>query len=72
MGGNWRKNLRTCIRGVDIVLVMWGEYTGTAASESVEISITQDEKCLQLLLWGRGGRERKKPASENASDDVYD
>jgi hypothetical protein len=71
MTGNWKEKVRTRIRGVDIVLVMCGEYTDTATGVSAELSIAQEEKKPYFLLWGRTNKTCKKPKTAKDGDKIY-
>jgi len=71
MTGNWKEKVRTRIRGVDIVLVMCGEHTDTAAGVSAELSIAQEEKKPYFLLSGRANKTCKKPKTAKDSDKIY-
>jgi hypothetical protein len=71
MAGNWKEKVRTRIRGVDIVLVMCGEHTDTAAGVSAELSIAQEEKKPYFLLSGRANKTCKKPKTAKDSDKIY-
>ncbi len=71
MTGNWKEKVRTRMRGVDIVLVMCGEHTDTAAGVSAELSIAQEEKKPYFLLWGRPNKTCKKPKSAKDGDKIY-
>ena len=70
--GNWKEKVRTRIRGVDLVIVMCGEYTDTATGVSAELAITQEEKRPYFLLWGRSGKTCKKPTGAKESDKIYE
>lgn len=71
MAGNWKEKVRTRIRGVDVVLVMCGEHTDTAAGVSAELLIVQEENKPYFLLWGRTNKTCKKPTTAKDGDKIY-
>lgn len=68
---DWKAKARTRIRGVDMVCVICGEHTDTAAGVSAEIQIAQDEEIPYFLLAGYTGKACKKPSSSKSSDKLY-
>ena len=71
MTGNWKDKVRTRIRSIDVVAVICGEYTDTAAGVSVELTIAQDERKPYFLLWGRPNKTCKKPNTAKGTDKIY-
>ena len=71
MTGDWKEKVRTRIRSCDLVIVICGEYTDTATGVNVELKITQEEKTPYFLLWGRSGKNCKKPKSALPTDKIY-
>lgn len=71
MTGDWKAKVRTRIRSVDQVIVMCGEHTDTATGVSAELSITQEEKKLYFLLYGRSSKTCKKPKPAKSTDKMY-
>jgi hypothetical protein len=71
MTGDWKEKVRTRIRSVDVVAVICGEHTDTAAGVSAELSIAQEEKTPYFLLWGRANKTCRKPKSAKDSDKIY-
>jgi hypothetical protein len=69
--GDWKQKARTRIKGVDIVVVLCGEHTDTAAGVSAELQIARDEKVSYFLLQGYANKTCKKPKAANASDKMY-
>lgn len=71
MSGDWKAKVRTRIRSCDVVIVMCGEYTHTAAGVSVEVQIAQEERIPYFLLWGRSDRQCTKPVAALSTDKIY-
>lgn len=67
----WKETARTRIKGCDVVIVICGEYTDTAAGVAAELSITQEVKTPYFLLWGRADKTCVKPTSATSSDTIY-
>jgi hypothetical protein len=63
--------VRTRIRSCEVVIVMCGEYTHTAAGVSVEVQIAQEEKIHYFLLWGRSDKQCTKPVAALSTDKIY-
>lgn len=68
----WKSEARRRIRASDVVAVVCGEYTHTAAGVSVEVEIDQDEGIPYFLLKGRANKACTKPTAANTSDNMYD
>lgn len=71
MTGDWKAKVRSRIKGCGLVIVICGEYTGTATGVSAELSIAQEEGIPYFLFWGRSGKTCKKPKSAKSSDKIY-
>lgn len=71
MSGDWKAKVRTRIRSCEVVIVMCGEYTHTAAGVSVEVQIAQEEKIPYFLLWGRSDKQCTKPVAALSTDKIY-
>ena len=69
--GNWREEARRRIVQSDVVAVICGEHTDTAAGVSTELRIAQDEGIDYFLLWGRSERQCKKPKAAKTTDKIY-
>jgi hypothetical protein len=69
--GNWKEKVRRRIRAVDVVVVLCGNYTHTAAGVSEELRIARAEGKPYFLLAGRRNGVNKKPTSARASDKLY-
>lgn len=68
---NWKAKARTRIKGCDVVIVICGEKTDTAAGVSAELKIAQEEKVPYFLLKGRANKACVKPKAALASDNIY-
>lgn len=71
MSGDWKEKVRTRIKCVDLVIVICGEHTDSAAGVSAELTIAQEEAKPYFLLAGRANKTCKKPKSAKASDKMY-
>jgi len=71
LSGDWKKNARTRIKGVDIVAVICGEHTDTAAGVSAELGIAQEEDVSYFLLKGYSDKTCKKPNAAKSGDKMY-
>lgn len=69
--GNWKEEVRTRIRRVDLVIVICGEHTHDAKGVAAELSIPYEEKKPYFLLQGRHGKICKKPRMARAKDEIY-
>jgi len=54
-----------------VVTVICGEHTDTASGVNTELRITQEEEKPYFLLWGKSGKQCKKPKSAKPSDKIY-
>lgn len=68
---NWKAKARTRIKSVDVVAVICGEHTHTAAGVSAEVKIAQEEKKPYFLLKGYSDKTCTKPTAALASDKIY-
>ena len=67
----WKANARTRIKGCDVVVVICGEHTNTAAGVSTELQIAQEEGTPYFLLWGRSDKSCIKPTTAKSTDKIY-
>ncbi len=67
----WKEKARTRIKGCDVVLVICGEHTDSAAGVAAELSISQEEKVPYFLLSGRSGKTCVKPKTAKSDDKIY-
>lgn len=70
--GDWKEKVRRRMDNIDVVIVICGEYTHTAAGVSAELTIAREAKRPYFLLWGRNGKTCTKPTSALASDKIYE
>ncbi len=68
---NWKQKARTRIKGCDVVIVLCGEHTHTAAGVSAELKIAQEEKVPYFLLKGYANKFCIKPTAAKITDDIY-
>jgi hypothetical protein len=71
LSGNWKDKARTRIKGVDLMAVICGVHTDTAAGVSAEIRIAQEEKIPYFLLKGYSDKTCTKPKAANDTDKIY-
>lgn len=71
MTGNWKEKARSRIRSVDVVIVLCGLNTHTAAGVSAELTIAREENIPYFLLGGYNNKPNVKPTAALTSDNVY-
>ncbi|WID99680.1 TIR domain-containing protein (plasmid) [Bosea vestrisii] len=71
MTGNWKEKARARIRSVDVVIVLCGLNTNTAAGVSAELAIARDEAIPYFLLSGYKDRTNIKPTAALTTDKMY-
>jgi hypothetical protein len=71
LSGNWKEKARSRIRSVDLLAVICGEHTDTAAGVSAEIKIAQEERVPYFLLNGYSDKSCKKPTAARDTDKIY-
>lgn len=71
LAGNWKEKARQRIRAVDVVIVLCGNHTHTAAGVSAEIRLARAEGKPYFLLSGRKTGRITRPAAARASDKLY-
>ena len=69
--GDWKEKVRQRMDNVDLVIVICGEYTHTAAGVAAELTIARDAKKPYFLLWGHGDESCTKPKTALDSDKIY-
>jgi len=72
LSGDWKEKVRRRIRNADVVPIICGEYTHTAAGVAAELAIAREVGVPYFLLWGRNGKACTKPNSALESDKVYE
>lgn len=65
---DWKAKARTRIKAIDVVCVVCGEHTDTAAGVSAELKIAQDEGVRYFLLKGYSDKTCKKPKAALGTD----
>lgn len=70
--GDWKEKARKRIRNVDVVCVLCGEKTHTAAGVAAELALAQEEKKEYFLLRGYSDKTCTKPTTAKSSDKMYD
>lgn len=68
---NWKENARRRIKGCDVVVVICGANTDTAAGVSAELKIAQEEGVDYFLLRGYKDKNCVKPKNALNSDKIY-
>ena len=71
VAADWQDKARKRIANIDLMLVICGEHTDTAASVNNEIELARESNKPYLLLNGRSGRA-KKPKTALETDRVLD
>lgn len=69
--GDWKEKVRRRMGNIDVVPVICGEYTDTAAGVGAELTIARECGKPYFLLWGRNGRSCRKPSSALDTDIIY-
>lgn len=69
--GDWKAKATTRIKRSDIVVVICGTHTNTAAGVSAELSIAQEVGKPYFLLKGYKDKVCIKPKSAKSSDSIY-
>ena len=68
----WKEEVRDRIRRVDLVIVLCGKHTDTAAGVAAELTIAREERTPYFLLQGRKQRNIcKKPRGALKSDEIH-
>jgi hypothetical protein len=70
--GNWKEKVRPRIKAVDVMVVICGQHTDTAAGVSAELAIAHEESIPNFLLWGRDEKTCVKPTAAKSSDKIYE
>jgi hypothetical protein len=72
IASDWKKKARERIRAVDVVAVVCGEATASAAGVAAEVTIAQEEKIPYFLLKGRSDKTCQRPTTARVTDKIYD
>jgi MTH538 TIR-like domain (DUF1863) len=69
--GDWKEKVKRRIGNVDVVVVLCGEKTHTAAGVSAELEISKDSSKEYFLLSAYSDRTCTKPKAVSSSDKMY-
>lgn len=69
--GDWKEKVRRRMDNVDIVIVLCGTITHTAAGVSAELEIAKEKGKPYFLLAAYADKTCTKPKSASPSDKVY-
>lgn len=69
--GDWKEKVRRRMDNVDLVIVICGEKTNSAAGVSAELTIAREANKPYFLLWGRSEKACVKPANALQADKIY-
>lgn len=70
--GDWKEKVRRRMENVDVVPVICGEWTHTAAGVAAELTIVREVGKPYFLLKGRKEKNCTKPTSARSDDKIYD
>ncbi len=70
--GDWKDKVRRRMDNIDVVIVICGEHTHTAAGVVAELTIAREKTKPYFLLWGRNGKTCTKPTSALSTDKIYE
>lgn len=68
---NWKDKARTRIKSVDVVIILCGHNTNTAAGVSAELEIAQEENIPYFLLAAYSDGKNVKPLAAKQADSIY-
>ena len=71
MAGDWKEKIRARIKRCELVIVICGEHTDTAAGVNEELKIAMEESISYFLLYGRSSKTCVKPKAATSSDKMY-
>jgi hypothetical protein len=69
--GDWKEKVGRRMDNVDIVVVLCGEHTHTAAGVAAELTIAKDKNKSYFLLAAYPNKTCTKPTSAGSGDKVY-
>ncbi len=69
--GDWKEKVLRRMDNVDVVVVLCGEKTHTAAGVAAELSIAKEKEKPYFLLAAYSDKNCTKPTSAKATDKVY-
>lgn len=71
LAGDWKDKVRRRMDNVDIVVVLCGTKTHTAAGVAAELEIAKEKKKPYFLLAAYSDKTCIKPTSAETSDKIY-
>jgi hypothetical protein len=71
LSGDWKEKIRRRMENIDVVIVICGAHTHTAAGVAAELEIAKYAGKDYFLLWGRSGENCKKPTTASSEDNIY-
>lgn len=71
LSGDWKEKIRRRMENVDVVIVICGAHTDTAAGVAAELEIAKYAGKDYFLLWGRSGENCQKPSTASSKDKIY-
>lgn len=71
MTGDWKEKVRRRMDNIDVVVVLCGENTHTAAGVSAELEIAKEKNKEYFLLAAYSDKTCTKPKSASSTDSVY-
>lgn len=69
--GDWKEKVRRRMDNVDVVIVLCGTQTHTAAGVAAELTIAKEKGKSYFLLAAYSDKHCTKPTSASGSDKVY-
>jgi hypothetical protein len=69
--GDWKEKARQRIRNADQVVIICGEYMGSASGVATEVQIAQEERKPYFFLKGYGNKNCTYPNGALLADKMY-
>lgn len=69
--GDWKEKVKRRMDNIDVVVVLCGEKTHTAAGVSAELGIAKEKDKEYFLLAAYSDKSCTKPKSASSTDKVY-
>lgn len=69
--GDWKEKVRRRMDNVDVVIILCGTMTHTAAGVSAELKIAKEKNKPYFLLAAYSDKKCTKPNSASSSDKLY-
>lgn len=69
--GDWKEKVRRRMDNIDVVIILCGTKTHTAAGVAAELSIAKEKKKPYFLLAAYSDKNCTKPTTASASDKIY-